>query len=38
MKKAIEEAREKIKNKQTLTNEQSDKEADEWVNPADTVY
>jgi len=30
--KAIEEAREQVKNKQTLTDEQADKEADEWLN------
>lgn len=31
-KKNIEEAREQVKNKQTLTNEQADKEADEWLS------
>ncbi len=30
--KAIEEAKEQIKNKQTLSDEQSDKETDEWLN------
>ncbi len=30
--KSIEEAKEQIKNKQTLSNEQADKEADEWLN------
>lgn len=30
--KAIEEAREQIKKKQTLTDEQADKEADEWLD------
>ena len=31
-KKAIEEAKEQIKNNQTLGNEQANKEADEWLN------
>lgn len=31
-KKKIEEAREQIKNKQTLSNEQADKDIDEWLN------
>lgn len=31
-KKAIEESKEQIKNNQTLSNEQADKEADEWLN------
>ncbi len=31
-KKAIDEAQEQVKNKQTLTNEQADKEADEWLS------
>lgn len=30
--KAIDEAREQIKNKQTLTDEQAGKEADEWLS------
>ena len=30
--KAIDEAREQIKNKQTRTNEQAGKEADEWLS------
>jgi hypothetical protein len=31
-KKAIEEAKEQIKNKQTLTDEQASKDIDEWLN------
>ena len=31
-KKAIEEGREQIKEKQTLTDEQANKESDEWLN------
>ena len=31
-KKAIEEAREQIKNKETLTDDQADKDTDEWLN------
>ena len=31
-KKAIEEAKEQIKNKQTLTDEQAGKDIDEWLN------
>jgi hypothetical protein len=31
-KKAIEEARQQIKNKQTLTDEQASKDIDEWLN------
>ncbi len=30
--KAIDEAREQIKNNQTLSGKQADKEADEWLN------
>lgn len=30
--KAIDEAKEQIKNKQTLSGKQADKEADEWLN------
>ena len=30
--KAIEEAKEQVKNKQTLTDEQAGKEADEWLS------
>ena len=30
-KTVIDEAREQVKNKQTLSNEQADKEADEWL-------
>jgi CO dehydrogenase/acetyl-CoA synthase beta subunit len=30
-KSAVEEAKEQIKNKQTIGNEQADKEADEWL-------
>ena len=31
-KKAIEEAKEQIKNKQTLTDDQASKDIDEWLN------
>ena len=31
-KKAIEEAKEQIKNRQTLTDEQASKDIDEWLN------
>lgn len=31
-KKAIEEAKEQIKNKETLTDEQANKDIDEWLN------
>ena len=31
-KKAIEEAKEQVKNNQTLTNEQADKDVDEWLS------
>jgi hypothetical protein len=31
-KKAIEEAKQQIKNKQTLTDEQASKDIDEWLN------
>jgi metal-sulfur cluster biosynthetic enzyme len=31
-KKAIEEAKEQIKNKQTLTDEEANKDIDEWLN------
>jgi hypothetical protein len=31
-KKAIEEAKEQIKNKQTLTDDQAGKDIDEWLN------
>lgn len=31
-KKAIEEAKEQIKNKETLTDKQADKDIDEWLN------
>jgi G3E family GTPase len=30
--KAIQEAKEQIKNKQTLSNEEANREADEWLN------
>jgi len=31
-KQAIEEAKEQVKNKQTLTDEQADKDIDEWLS------